>query len=124
MIKSRTCDSSIALFSPRHSANSWIEGFRSTERALQKALVAAADVFALRNRYQHGFHFDTAPAMYRAYETELYQFDQRYRHCCEAADLAESQHWDVLKTLREQVEAVYVRWYLANLTLTWGTFID
>src|SRR6266481_7543534 len=27
MIKSRTCDSSVALFSPRHSANSWIEKF-------------------------------------------------------------------------------------------------
>ena len=62
--------------------------------------------------------------MYRAYETELYQFDQLYRHCCEAADLAESQQWDVLKTLREQMEAVYVRWYLTNLTLAWGTFVD
>ena len=36
----------------------------------------------------------------------------------------ESQQWDVLKTLREQVEAVYVRWYLTHLTLAWGTFVD
>jgi uncharacterized protein (TIGR02687 family) len=80
-------------------------------------------LFALRNRYADGFHFATAAAMYRAYETEIYQFDQVYRHCCEAADLAESQNWDVLKTLREQVEVAYVRWYLTNLTLAWGTFV-
>src|SRR5439155_12613210 len=92
--------------------------------AVYQALVAAADVFALRNRYADGLHFATAAAMYRAYETELYQFDQQYRHCCAAADLAESQHWDVLKTLREQVEAVYVRWYLTHLTLAWGTFVE
>jgi hypothetical protein len=40
--------------------------------ALYQALVAAADVFALRNRYANGFHFATAHAMCRAYETELY----------------------------------------------------
>ena len=97
---------------------------RKALSAVYQALVAAADLFALRNRYADGFHFATAAAMYRAYETELYQFDQRYRHCCEAADLAESQQWDVLKTLREQVEAVYVRWYLTHLTLAWGTFVD
>ena len=97
---------------------------RQALAAVYDALVAAAALFALRNRYADGFHFATAAAMYRAYETELYQFDQRYRHCCEAADLAESQNWDVLKTLREQVEAVYVHWYLTNLTLAWGTFVD
>jgi len=97
---------------------------RQALAAVYETLVAAADLFALRNRDQDGFHFDTAAAMYRAYETELYQFDQHYRRCCEAADLAESQHWDVLKTLREQVEAVYVRWYLTHLTLAWGTFVE
>ena len=97
---------------------------RKALAAVYDALVAAAALFALRNRYADGFHFATAAAMYQAYEKELYQFDQVYRHCCEAADLAESQNWDVLKTLREQVEAVYVRWYLTNLTLAWGTFVD
>jgi uncharacterized protein (TIGR02687 family) len=97
---------------------------RKALAAVYQALVAAADVFALRNRYADGFHFATAASMYRAYETELYQFDQRYRYCCEAADLAEPQQWDVLKTLREQVEAVYVHWYLTHLTLAWGTFVD
>ena len=30
----------------------------------------------------------------------------------------------MLKTLRAQVEAVYVHWYLTHLTLAWGTFVD
>src|SRR5215510_985728 len=97
---------------------------RQALTAVYEALVAAAAFFALRNRYADGFHFDTAAAMYRAYETELYTFDQRYRQCCAAADTVESQNWDVLKTLREQVEAVYVHWYLTHLTLAWGTFVD
>jgi uncharacterized protein (TIGR02687 family) len=97
---------------------------RQALAAVYEALVAAADFLALRNRYQNGLHFETAAAMYRAYETELYQFDQHYRHCCAAADRAESQHWDVLKTLREHVEAVYVRWYLTHLALAWGSFVE
>ena len=87
---------------------------RKALTAVYEALVAAAAFFALRNRYADGFHFDTAAAMYQAYETELYTFDQRYRQCCTAADTVESQNWDVLKTLRAQVEAVYVHWYLAS----------
>ena len=97
---------------------------RQALTAVYEALVAAAAFFALRNRYADGFRFDTAAAMYRAYETELYTFDQRYRQCCAAADTVESQNWDVLKTLRAQVEAVYVHWYLTHLTLAWGTFVD
>jgi uncharacterized protein (TIGR02687 family) len=88
------------------------------------ALVAAAELFTLRNRHTDGFHFETALAMYRAYETDLYQFDQLYRYFCEAADRAESQGWDVLKKVREQIEAVYVNWYMTNQALAWGTFVD
>jgi uncharacterized protein (TIGR02687 family) len=97
---------------------------RRALHAVYDALVAAADFFDLRNRHRNGFDFDTAPAMYRAYETELFKFDQWYRRFCEAADVAESQNWDVLTQLREQVEAVYVNWYVTTQALAWGTFID
>ncbi len=97
---------------------------RRALHAVYDALVAAADFFELRNRHKDGFHFDTASAMYRAYETELFTFDQLYRRFCEAADLAESQNWDVLKKLREQIEAVYVNWYVTNQALAWGKFVD
>jgi uncharacterized protein (TIGR02687 family) len=97
---------------------------RRALHAVYDALVAAADLFDLRNRHKDGFDCDTAPTMYRAYETELFKFDQLYRRFCEAADLAESQNWDVLKKLREQIEAVYVNWYVTNQALAWGKFVD
>jgi uncharacterized protein (TIGR02687 family) len=96
---------------------------RRALHAVYDALVAAADFFDLRNRHRNGFDFDTATAMYRAYETELFEFDQLYRRFCEAADVAEAQNWDVLKKLREQVEAVYVNWYITTQALAWGKFI-
>ena len=78
---------------------------RKALHAVYDALVAAADFFALRNQHQRGFDFPTPPAMYQAYETELYRFDQLYRHFCESADMAEAQGWDMLKPLRADIEA-------------------
>ena len=52
-----------------------------------------ADFFALRNQYRGRLDFADAKAMYHAYEKELYQFDQLYRHFCETADLAEAEGW-------------------------------
>jgi hypothetical protein len=40
----------------------------------------------------------------RAYESELYRFDQLYRHFCESADIAEEQGWSILKPLRADIE--------------------
>lgn len=100
------------------------QGQRRAYAAMYDALVAAADFFALQNKYQAGFHFDDASAMYRAYETELYRFDQLYRKFCESADLSEAQGWGVLKPLREQIEAGYVNGYLMPLSLGWGKFIE
>jgi uncharacterized protein (TIGR02687 family) len=97
---------------------------RQALNAVYEALVAAADFFALRNRYGDGFHFDSPEAMYLGYESELHRFDQLYRHFCCAADQAESQSWDVLKKLREQIEAVYCNWFLTNVALAWGDFMD
>ena len=97
---------------------------RRAFRAVYQALLAAADLLSLRNRCQGGFDFSDAASMYRSYESELYRFDQLYRHFCEEADLAESQNWDVLKQLRERIEATYVNWYLLNQALAWGKFVD
>jgi uncharacterized protein (TIGR02687 family) len=97
---------------------------RKPLRAVYDALVAAAVFFDLKNRHQHGFDFDSASAMYRAYENDLFRFDQLYRHFCEAADTAEAHSFDVLKNLREQVEAAYVNWYITQMSLAWGKFVD
>ena len=50
--------------------------------------------------------------MYKGYETELFRFDQQYRHFCANADVAAAQGWDMLKPLREEIEAHYCNGYL------------
>lgn len=97
---------------------------RQALHAVYDALVAAADFNALRNQHKSGFDYTTAAAMYRAYETELYRFDQLYRHFCESADMAEAAGWSILKPLRADIEAHYVNWYLTNLALAWGKFME
>ncbi|BBO04475.1 alkaline phosphatase [Bradyrhizobium ottawaense] len=88
------------------------------------ALVAAADFYALRNVHKAGFDYPSATAMYRAYEAELYRFDQLYRHFCEAADGAEKQGWNIVKPLRADIEARYANWYLTSISLAWGKFLE
>ena len=97
---------------------------RQALHAVYDALVAAADFYALRNVYKSGFDYPDAATMYRAYESELYRFDQLYRHFCEAADTAEEQGWNIVKPLRADIEAHYVNWYLIKLALAWGKFIE
>ena len=97
---------------------------RQALHAVYDALVAAADFYALRNQHKSGFNFPDAACMYRSYESELYRFDQLYRHFCESADTAEAAGWNILKPLRADIEAHYVNWYLTNLALAWGKFIE
>ena len=101
----------------------WSEIPRKALHAAYDALVAAADFYTIRNLYSGGFDFNSATAMYQAYETELYRFDQLYRLVCEAADQAEAQGWGLLKPLREAIEAVYTHWFLPKLSLAWGQFV-
>ena len=97
---------------------------RQALHAVYDALVAAANFYALRNQHKSGFDYPDAASMYRAYESELYLFDQFYRHFCEAADTAEEQGWNIVKPLRADIEAHYINWYLTNLALAWGKFIE
>ena len=97
---------------------------RKVLHAVYDALVAAADFYALRNLHKNGFDYPGATEMYKAYEAELYRFDQLYRHFCESADIAEAAGWNILKPLRTDIEAHYVTGYLTNLALAWGAFIQ
>jgi uncharacterized protein (TIGR02687 family) len=101
-----------------------IDAPRRALNAVYDALLAAADFYALRNLYKSGFDYFEAAAMYQAYESELYHFDQLYRHFCESADMAEAAGWSILKPLRADIEAHYVNWYLTNLAVAWGKFIE
>ena len=63
--------------------------------------------------------------MYRAYETELYRFDQLYRHFCEAADTRRGAGLGHRSSrCGQEIEAHYVNWYLTTLALAWGKFVE
>jgi uncharacterized protein (TIGR02687 family) len=88
------------------------------------ALTGAAEYLDLRNKYRNNFAFKNAPELFRSYISDLYRFDQLYRHFCEAADEVEAQNWDVLKNIRQLIEASYFNDYMVNLALSWGKFIE
>ncbi len=95
------------------------EAPRSALHAVYEALLAAAEFFALWNQHQN-MSFPNALACYRAYEGELFRFDQLYRHFMEASDLAEAKGWDIIKALRSDMEAHYTNGYLGSLAFVWG----
>ncbi len=97
---------------------------RKVRHAAYEAIAVAAEFFELVNQYQGGFNCDTAEALYTLYVDELYRFDLFYRHFCHNADVAESQAWDILKPLREEIEAAYNNWFLVKLALKWAKFVD
>ena len=99
---------------PRFAVDS-TDAPRHALHAVYDALVAAADFYSLRNLHKGGFDYPDAATMYRAYESELFRFDQLYRHFCESADTAEEQGWNIVKPLRVDIEAHYVNWYLHEL---------
>ena len=92
--------------------------------AVYQALEQAQEFLALWQAHSQGFSYPSALAMLTAYQTELYRFDQLYRHFCEADDAARKESWEVLKPLREKVEAAYSNGYLTRLGLKWGEFLE
>lgn len=88
------------------------------------ALDAAIKLFDLRKKYDAGFSYPTAEDMFKAYTNELFLFDQHYRKFHELADKADLAGWDVLKSLRETVENCYSGWYMDQLSLKWGDFLE
>ena len=111
-----------------HWASATLVGSEAAPReafhAIYDAEVAAADFFALRNLHKAGFDYPDAVRAYRAYESELFRFDQLYRRFCEAADQAEEKGWGILKSLRDDVESCYTNWFLPALVLAWGKHIE
>lgn len=96
---------------------------RKARYAGYEAVAVAAEFFDLRNKHSDGFDGDTAEEIYQLYTDELYKFDQLYRHFCHNADVAESHAWDILKSLRKEVEAAYKNWFLVQIALKWAKFV-
>lgn len=78
----------------------------------------------LRHTHNDGFHYDSAKAMYRAYEQDLYQFDQAYRLFNEYAHHVQSKGADILRALDDEVERIYSNWYLAQSAMAWDGLLE
>lgn len=87
--------------------------------AIYEAIHNAEELMHLRNRYVDGFHFDNAKAMYDAYTTDIYRFDQAYRLFNEHVHSVLSKGADILRQLDDEVESIYTNWYLYELGLAW-----
>ena len=113
----------------RRQAGHWLssgsvpEAQRNARRSVYIALAVAARLLHLRNTHELGFDSPDMAALYKDYEAGLYRFDQLYRHFCENADVAAAQGWDMLKPLREEIEACYCHGYLNPIALAWGKFV-
>ncbi len=97
---------------------------RAGLHAVYDAFLAAAEFLLLWQENKNRLEFLTPLDLYRAYETELYKFDQLYRHFSEAANIAEASGWDIAKPTRTMIELHYVNGFLSSLSLSWGKFLE
>lgn len=95
-------------------------------QAIYKAIRSAKQFYDLKQKYAEGFQFSSAKALYQAYENELYRFDASYRVFCENAVFVAKAGKDVLKLtgLVDDIENLYVDWYLHDLAIAWGKLVD
>jgi len=91
---------------------------------IYKALDTALSLFELRGKYAGGLSYPDARAMHEAYTKELYLFDQYYRKYHQAADSIETDGIDILKPLDSAVEACYCEWFMSQISLAWGGFME
>ncbi|MGB9498711.1 MAG: BREX-1 system phosphatase PglZ type A [Dissulfuribacterales bacterium] len=94
--------------------------YKTVYHALENAIL----LFDLRKKYDAGFSYPSAKDMFSSYVNELFLFDQYYRIFHELADKADFGGWDILKSLRETVEDCYSGWFMEQLCLKWGDFLE
>jgi uncharacterized protein (TIGR02687 family) len=100
--------------------------------AIHRALKSAKQFYELKDKYADGFEalgakkFDTASALYKAYEEEIHQFDTSYRIFSENSLRASQNGSDILKFtgLVDDIESLYVDWYLHDFAIAWGKLVD
>ncbi|AWB57831.1 BREX-1 system phosphatase PglZ type A [Colwellia sp. Arc7-D] len=100
--------------------------------AIHRALKSAKKFYELKEKYVDGFDFmgtkklDTASALYKAYEVEIHQFDTTYRIFSENSLRASQNGSDILKLtgLVDDIESLYVDWFLHDFAIAWGKLVD
>lgn len=89
-----------------------------------KALDAAQEILVLRRQHRDGLSYSSAKAMTSAYRNDLFRVDQNYRLFIEAADRIELTGGDLLKELRDAIEKAYSGWFLDQISMAWGGFMQ
>ena len=88
------------------------------------ALFRAIGLFQLRRQYESGLSYPSPESMFKAYADELFLFDRNYRQFNREADRVEMGGWDVLKGLQSDVEDCHGGWFMDQLALAWGGFME
>lgn len=94
---------------------------------MYQALRAARHFYELKEKYSDGFEYQNSKQLYDAYSTELFLLDQSYRVFSEnCIALNKTDGGDLLKAsgLVEDIERLYVDWYLHDLAVAWGKLVD
>jgi uncharacterized protein (TIGR02687 family) len=97
---------------------------KSEYKAIYSAIRYALNMVMLRERYDAGFHYDSASELYLAYTQKLYQFDQAYRLFNEHAETVFSKGADILRALEDKVENIYTNWFLPQISMAWDDLIE
>ena len=97
---------------------------RKEYTAIYEAMRNAELLLHLRQRFVDGFHYESSKAMYDAYLTDLYQFDQAYRLFNEHVQALVNIGAEILRKLDEAVESLYTNWYLYELGTAWDRLLD
>ena len=97
---------------------------RKEYAAIYEAMRNAELLLHLRQRFVDGFHYESSKAMYDAYLTDLYQFDQAYRLFNEHVQALVNIGAEILRQLDEAVESLYTNWYLYELGTAWDRLLD
>lgn len=93
-------------------------------QALYQALYHGAQLLLLRQRFDAGFgQYPTAKAMFTAYTTELYLFDQHYRLFNEHAHQVLSKGAEIIRDLDTRLEELYSNWFLPQFGMAWDNLV-
>ncbi|WP_411725285.1 BREX-1 system phosphatase PglZ type A [Methyloglobulus sp.] len=120
-------DTFIARRRDGHWANKILANTNDVNRALAAsydALEAAAAFLRLKTKYKDGFSFASAEVGYTSYQTELFRFDQLYRHFNRATEFVEPMGWAVLHELKQVIEAAYSGWFIPQLSSAWTKILE
>ncbi len=86
---------------------------------MYQAFIHAFDFIELKNNHIDGFTFSNASAMYQAYKTDLFRFDQSYRRFNQYANVIQNKGHSFFDEIAKLIETTYVQWYMRNVSLAW-----